>query len=138
MAWGSGSFTEAMNNKLPGTYINVVVTGTPDAVISDRGHLAVALPLEWGTDEDVFEVTIDDFKRNCKEIFGYAYGSEEILPIEEMFRNATTLYIYRTNSGNKATSEVATARCSGELGNNIKIVIEENPNYIGDDDEEVD
>lgn len=137
MSWGSGPFTESMNNKLPGTYVNVTVTGSPDTVVSDRGYLAVALPLEWGTDEDVIEVTIDDYQQNCKEIFGYSYGAKELAYIDEMFRGgAQTLYIYRTNSGSQATSEIGTARCSGELGNKIKVVIEENPNYVDDSEDD--
>lgn len=130
MSWGSGPVGN-MSQLIPGTYIDIAVTSQTNFAITDRGYLAVATELPWGTDGQVMTVTADDYILNCKEIFGYAIGSPEIAFIDELFKGgAQTLYIYRTNSGQKAKNKYATAVNSGELGNKIKIVIEENEGYV--------
>lgn len=129
MAWGQGTFTEGVYNKvIPGTYINIKVTRSPNTNISGRGYLACPIELPWGTDDDIITVTANDYATNCYSIFGYTLGSPELAFIDEMFKNASTLYLYRLNGGGeKAKGTFGEAKNSGEFGNKISIVVEEDP-----------
>lgn len=129
MAWGGGSFTQLMDNKAPGTYVNFVVAPNPKGVASKRGYIAVPMELPWGTDEDVLEVTVEDYRKNCKQIFGYPAGSDELKLVDEVFKHATTAYFYRlNNNGTKAQNDLAVARYGGQLGNKLNISVEIDPN----------
>lgn len=129
MAWGAGTFPEGVYNKLiPGSYINIKVSnaGLPNEL--ERGYLACPVELPWGPDEEVMTVTSADYVNNCFGIFGYLYGSPELKAIDEMFKNASTLYLYRLNGGGeKAKGTFGEALYSGEFGNNITITVEEDP-----------
>lgn len=134
MAWGAGAI-EQMQQTVPGFYcdIDVSLSEQPRAV---RGYVAVPVELNWGGDGEVIRVTLDDYQRRTKEIFGYSYGSPELKYIDEVFRGgAVEVYLYRLNSGVKATSDIGTARYSGTLGNEIQVVIEENPDYVDPEDD---
>ncbi|MFN1915592.1 hypothetical protein ACK2IE_21725 [Clostridioides difficile] len=37
--------------------------------LADRGIVAIPLELDWGIDEDVFQVTSDDFEKYSTEVF---------------------------------------------------------------------
>lgn len=130
MAWDGGIFDNStIANSGPGTFVNFIVSPNATGVVSKRGYLAVPMELAWGTDEEVLEVSVDDYRRNCKEIFGYNYGAEELTLIDEMFQHATTVYFYRLNNGGtKAECEIAQARYSGKLGNKIELSVEIDPN----------
>lgn len=107
MALGGGSYT-TQNKVLPGTYINFVSAAAATASLSDRGICTMPLELDWGPDEQVFTVTNEDFQKNSKMIFGYAYDSEKLKGLRDLFLNAVTLYAYRLNSGGKkASSDIA-------------------------------
>ena len=136
MAWGGGTFNDAMNNELPGTYININVTSNPTRINTNRGYLACPIELPWGSDEDVIVINADDYKQHSMELLGLPAGSKELLYIEEMLQNASVLYLYRVNSGLKASGKYGEAACSGEIGNDITIVIEEDPDNPGDDQPE--
>lgn len=125
MALGGGTFL-TQNKLLPGAYINFVSSARAEAFLSERGYLAVALPLDFGIDDEIFTVTNEELIKNSLEIFGYSYTSEKLKGIRDLFKNATTCYIYKLNSGDKATSEYGVAKCSGIRGNDITISIETN------------
>ena len=125
MALGGGSFT-TQNKVLPGTYINFV-SAAATASLSDRGICTMPLELDWGPDEQVFTVTNEDFQKNSKMIFGYAYDSDKLKGLRDLFLNAVTLYAYRLNSGGKkASSDIAEARYAGTRGNDITISVSKN------------
>lgn len=130
MAWGSGTYPEGVYNKtIPGTYINIKVNNTGLVANTDRGYLAAPIELPWGSDDEIIKVTAEEYQTNCFKIFGYTFGSPELTFIDEMFKNASTLYLYRLNSGGeKAKGTFGTARCSGEFGNKITVTVEEDPN----------
>ena len=130
MAWGSGTYPEGVYNKtIPGTYINIKVNNASYTNASESGYLACPVELPWGTDDEVIKVTSEQYALDCYNIFGYTLGSPELVFIDEMFKNASTLYLYRLNGGGeKAKGTFGTARCSGEFGNKITIVVEEDPN----------
>lgn len=125
MALGGGTFT-TQNKILPGSYINFVSKARANASLSERGIATMPLVLDWGEDEKVFEVTSTDFEKNCLKLFGYDYSSEKLKGLRDLFLNAQKVYFYKLNKGEKATNSYATARYSGERGNDLKIVITQN------------
>lgn len=126
MALGGGVFT-TQNKVLPGTYTNFVSLKAASATLSDRGIATMPLELDWGVESAVFEVTNEDFQKDCLKIFGYPYDHEKLKGLRDLFKNIQTLYAYRLNGGGvKATSAFATAKFGGVRGNDIKIVIQTN------------
>ncbi len=126
MALGGGTFV-VQNKKLPGAYINFVSAASASATLSDRGVVTMPLALDWGAEDEVFEVTNSDFQKNSLKIFGYDYTHEKMKGLRDLFCNAKTLYAYRvTSGGTKASNTFAEARYCGERGNDIKIVIQAN------------
>lgn len=126
MALGGGTFT-VQNKELPGAYINFISASSANAALSDRGIATMPLELDWGRENEVFEVTNEDFLKNSLEIFGYEYSHEKLKGLRDLFLNAKTLYAYRLNSGGeKASNSLAVAVCGGTRGNDLKIVIRQN------------
>lgn len=125
MALGGGVFV-AQNKKLAGTYINVVSADRASATIADRGVCALPLQMSWGEEGKVFLVEGADFIRKSKEIFGYEYTDEHLMPMREVFKNAQKVYFYRLNTGTKASNEFAVAKHGGVRGNDVKIIIVKN------------
>lgn len=125
MALGGGTFV-AQNKKLPGSYINFVSKARANSSLSDRGFATMPLELDWGKDGEVFTVTSADFEKKCLSIFGYENTDEKMKGLRDLFLNASTLYAYRLNSGEKASNNYATAKCSGIRGNDLKVVISKN------------
>ena len=60
MALGGGNFV-TQNKKLPGTYINIISASKSATAISDRGVAAIAIELDWGADNEIIEMTSNDF-----------------------------------------------------------------------------
>lgn len=126
MALGGGTWT-AQDKVLPGTYQNFTSVARASAALSTRGIAAVALPLNWGKEGEVFKITASDFQKNSLAVLGYGYDAPEMLPLRELFCKATTLYCYRLGSGaTAATNTYGTAKYPGTRGNDIKIVITSN------------
>lgn len=126
MALGGGSFT-AQNKVLPGAYINFVSAASASAILSERGIATMPLELDWGIENEVFEVTNEEFQKKSLEIFGYSNDDRRMKGLSDLFLGAKTLYAYRLNSGgNKAENAFATALYGGIRGNDIKIVIQVN------------
>ena len=126
MSLGGGKFL-TQNKVLPGAYINFVSAATASATLSERGYATMPLELDWGVEGQVFEVTNGDFQKNSLEIFGYDYTHEKMKGLRDLFKNITTLFAYRLNSGGtKAENTYATAKYSGVRGNDLKIVIKTN------------
>lgn len=126
MALGGGTFT-VQNKELPGAYINFVSAANAAAALSDRGICTMALELDWGRDNEIFEVTSADFQKNSLKIFGYPYTDERLKGLRDLFLNAKTLYAYKlTSGGEKAENSFAKAACGGTRGNSLKISVEVN------------
>lgn len=89
---GGGVFV-TQNKILPGSYINFVNATKVTSAVGERGVVAIALPLKKAEGE-VIELTRLDFVANCEEITGYAYASDEVAPLREIFCNATKVYVY--------------------------------------------
>lgn len=125
MALGGGVFV-TQNKKLAGSYINFVSADRASATIADRGICAIPMPLSWGEEGKVFLVENTQFIRDSKSIFGYEYTHEKMVGLREVFKHASKVYIYRLNTGVKATCTYATAKFGGLRGNDLKIVISAN------------
>lgn len=122
---GGGTFIN-QNKKLPGTYINFASAQNASSSIGDRGFAAMALELDWGQDDEIIEVTSESFTKDSLKIFGYEYAHEKLKGLRDLFKNIKKGYFYRVNSGNKASNDLATAKCSGIRGNDLRIVISKN------------
>lgn len=126
MALGGGTFF-TQNKVLPGAYINFISASKASATLSDRGYAAMALELDWGVENTIFEVTNGDLQKNSMKLFGYDYTAPQLKGLRDLFLNLKTLYIYRLTSGGvKATNTYATAKYCGIRGNDLKVVISNN------------
>ena len=126
MSLGGGTFT-TQNKVLPGMYANFISVKSANAALSDRGIATMPLELDWGEEDKVFVVTNEAFQKNTRNIFGYDYTHEKMKGLRDLFLNASTLYVYRLNSGGKkARNKYATAKYAGTRGNDIGIVIQAN------------
>lgn len=123
---GGGTFT-AQNKVLPGAYINFVSAARAAATIGSRGVATMPLTLDWGKDGEVFKVTQEDFLKNSKKIFGYAYDEDAMKPLRDLFLNCQILFAYKLNkNGVKASNTFCTALYGGKRGNDLKTVISTN------------
>lgn len=126
MALGGGTFS-VQNKVIPGAYMNFVSAAAANASLSGRGIVTMPLLLDWGKEGTVFEVTNEDFKDNCKQIFGYRYTHEKMKGLRDLFKNTQKLYAYRLNGGGtRAANDFAEALYTGSRGNDLKIVIQKN------------
>lgn len=109
MALGGGIWT-TQNKILPGSYINVVSVARATATVGERGIAAIALPLgdtnkASTTGGTVVEIESQDFNTD-NAVLANAPEST-MLPLRELFKNATTVLIYDTyydtSSGTKPT-----------------------------------
>ena len=125
MALGGGTWL-FQNKKLPGTYINFVSKVRASTDIADRGYGTMPLVLDWVRD-GVFTVTAEDFQKKCMKYFGYAYGSDKMKGLRDLFINLKTGYFYAVNNGAvKAKCTIATAVCAGIRGNDITVAVTAN------------
>lgn len=126
MALGGGTFT-SQNKVLPGAYHNFVSASKAFSNLSDRGYVALPIALDWGTDDEVFTLTAEDFQKNSLKLLGYDYANEKLKGLRDVFKNAHTAYIYKlAESAIAATNTFATAINKGVRGNDLKIVITAN------------
>lgn len=94
---GGGVFI-TQNKVLPGSYINFVNASSASSSVSDRGTVAIALPLAKSVGS-VITLTASDFAKNCEELTGKAYGSEDVIALREIFYHANKVYVYDLGSG---------------------------------------
>jgi len=120
---GGGTFT-SQNKTLPGSYINFVSAAKASAVLGERGKVAIALPLTWGADDAIFELTADTFVKDSLKLLGFAYDSEEAKGLRDVFKNASVVYCYKLmNGGAKASNAIAEAKYKGSFGTKISTQI---------------
>ncbi len=132
MALGGGTFL-VQNKILPGAYLNFVSVAQASATLSERGVATLPLALDWGPENQMFTVELEEFLKDSQRIFGYAYTAEELRPLREVFKHAKTLHCFRLNlGGKKAANTLATAKYPGSRGNALRLVITENENSTDD------
>lgn len=125
MALGGGTFV-TQNKVLPGSYINFVSAARATSSLSDRGIVAMPIELDWGIDEEVFQVSSDDFEKYSVKYFGYDYTHEKLKGLRDLFKNIRLGYFYKLNKGVKASCSIAIARFSGIRGNDLKVIVTTN------------
>ncbi|HBF9318805.1 TPA: phage tail sheath family protein [Clostridioides difficile] len=125
MALGGGTFV-TQNKILPGAYINFISAKRATSSLSDRGIVAMPLELDWGIDEEVFQVTSDDFEKYSTKYFGYDYTHDKLKGLRDLFKNIRLGYFYKLNKGVKASCTIATAKYSGIRGNDLKVTVTTN------------
>ncbi|MCM1055216.1 MAG: phage tail sheath family protein [Bacteroides sp.] len=123
MALGGGTFT-VQNKQLPGAYINFVSAASASAELSDRGIVTMPLPLDWGAENEVFEVDREDFQTDSLKLFGYEYTDDRLKGLRDLFANAKTLYAFRLGGGERARNSIALAKYGGARGNDITTAVE--------------
>jgi len=125
MALGGGTFT-VQNKILPGAYINFVSAGAASSTFGERGIAAMGLPLDWGPDNTVFEVSGEDFLKNCRTLFGCGQSHASMRGLRDIFLHVNTLFAYKlTSKGEKAENAFAEARYTGARGNALSIAMEQ-------------
>ena len=125
MALGGGTFI-SQNKKLPGTYINFVSAQRASSLMGERGAAAMAIEMDWGKEEQIIEVTAEEFAKDSLKIFGYEYTDPKLIGLRDLFKNIKKAYFYKLNTGVKASNDLATAKYGGIRGNDIKIVVAKN------------
>ncbi len=131
MALGGGTFT-SQNQVLPGAYMVFISAAHTGASVSDRGTAAMGLELDWGPEGEVFELHAADLQDQALPMLGHDRYDESLKGIRDVFLNAHTLYAYRLNGGGtKAENDYARALYSGTRGNDLKIVVQANPDEEG-------
>lgn len=126
MALGGGKF-DSPNKDFPGTYIKVISAARASANVGERGVVALPIALNWGVEGKVFTITQEEFQKDSLKILGYDYTAAELMPFREIFLNARTVHVYNLNSGGvKASSDLATAKCAGVRGNELKYIVTAN------------
>jgi len=120
---GGGTYV-TQNKVLPGAYINFVSAAGISSNLGERGRVAMALPLSWGKDDEIFTVTADDFRKKTLEIFGFTYDSDAAKGLRDLFKNITTLFCYKLmKDGNYASNSISKAKCKGAAGTKISTEI---------------
>lgn len=126
-----GQFTD-YNKKLPGLYIRYKTVGGLTASVGERGTVAIAKRLNWGTPGQFMEINNLD---KVEAITGQALTSDEMLFVREMTRGtdltkgASKILLWRLEEQNSATAKVTiggltvTAKDPGSTGNKIKIIV---------------
>ncbi|VIF96080.1 phage protein [Clostridioides difficile] len=84
------------------------------------------IELDWGINEEVFQVTSDDFEKYSVKYFGYDYTHEKLKGLRDLFKNIRLGYFYKLNKGVKASCSIATAKYSGTRGNDLKVIVTTN------------
>ena len=127
MALGGGTFLN-QNKRLPGTYHNIISKLRAFANLSDRGFVALPITHDYGLDGAVLTLTAEELQKRSQELLGYDYTHEKLKPFREVFRNATTAFVYflKGSTAAVATNTFATANHKGERGNDLKIAIAAN------------
>ena len=130
MSLGGGTFL-VTNKVLPGAYINFVNKARALGSLGERGIVALPLELSWGSENDVITVELGEFQKDALRILGYGFTSPEMQPLREVFKYAKAVKLFRLNAGgDKASTTIgemtATAKHTGERGNDLKIVVQVN------------
>ena len=125
---------------LPGVYINVKSQGAVASNVGERGIVAIAEPLSWGPTGVVQTITPGE---DLTPYIGYNIASPQALFLREMMKGSdvtagpSKILLYRpTGSGGVQASVTigelsATANYPGVRGNDINIIVQEQPDGDG-------
>lgn len=120
------------NKVRPGAYTNMLAKRKSTLSVSERGTVAFPISLNWGAENAITKVTIDDLLNgNSIGLIGTDANDEDSLALQLAFLGANTLLLYRVNAGgDKATATIgdltAEAKYSGVAGNKITVSVATN------------
>jgi len=124
VALGGGPFL-SQNKVLPGVYQNFISKARAFVNLSDRGYAALPIALDWGQDDGVLTVNLEDLQKDSLKLFGYDYTHPKLKGIRDIFKNAITVFFAKLNLGGSIAENIyAKAKYKGIRGNDIKIVIQ--------------
>lgn len=91
---GGGIFV-TQDKTLPGSYVNIVNGSSATSTVSERGVVAIALPLDKAPGT-VIEITKSDFIVKGKDIIGETAFNNNycVVPLREIFCHANKVYVY--------------------------------------------
>lgn len=125
---------------LPGVYINVKSQGVVASNVGERGIVAIAEPLSWGPTGVVQTITPGE---DLTPYIGYNIASPQALFLREMMKGSdvtagpSKILLYRPigSGGVRASVTIgelsATANYPGVRGNDINIIVQEQPDGDG-------
>lgn len=134
-ALGGGTFT-VQNKVLPGTYTKMISQEKVTSVWQSRGYATIALPLDWGEENEVLTLTRDRLMKDAIQLLGHEATDPVLRPIREILSGAKVLHLFNLSKGGsqaKATigSLQILAQHPGEAGNNLSVKIEADINKSG-------
>ena len=97
----------SMNKIRPGAYINFEASPVSRITVGDRGVATMLLPLSWGPEEEIIEVTGEDMiTGNSLAKIGLLVNDAAALPINLALKNCSTVKVFNANSGGTEASAV--------------------------------
>lgn len=134
-ALGGGTFT-VQNKVLPGTYTRMISKAGNTNVWQDRGYATIALPLDWGKENEILTLSREQFEKHSVSLLGHEETDKELRPIREIFQGAKILHLYNLAKGGTAASAkigelTVSAVHPGVAGDNISVKIEEDISESG-------
>lgn len=132
----AGGTWTSQNKVQPGVYINTKSQGSLPVSIGEKGVVAIAEPLSWGASGVVQEIIPGE---DLRKFIGYDITHEKAAFLREMMKGSDTtagptkILLYRPagTGGAKASGTIGgltvTARYEGVRGNDISVIVQEDP-----------
>lgn len=121
----AGGTWVVQNKVLPGTYINTVSEPRTLGNLGVRGVVTFAMPLNWGPNKQIIELTAGD---DTRSILGYDLTAPQMLLVKEAYKRALTVKLYGLGSNTAATATVGSlkinAKYGGTRGNDVSVTIQ--------------
>lgn len=126
----AGGMFSSMNKVRPGAYVNFESQPSARINIGNRGVATMALPLKWGGENSIIELTASDMINGTSLAkVGLVATDDAAFLMNLALKNCNALKLYNINSGGaKATATIGggltvTAKYPGTFGNKIAILI---------------
>lgn len=128
----AGGTFYSQNKVRPGAYINFVKSGTEVDLNSSRGIVAVGLPLSWGNNNEIINLSSGEMatgKSLAKVGVMTDDESDASKILNAILTNANIAKVYRLDTDGKKAKIViddltVEAKCAGTFGNKIAILIQ--------------
>lgn len=136
----AGGTWTSQNKVQPGVYINTKSRGNLPISIGEKGIVAIAEPLSWGPPGVIQEIIPGE---DLRQYIGYDITNPKAVFLREMMKGSDTtpgpikILLYRPagTGGAKAAATIggltATALYNGIRGNDITIIVSEDPDTEG-------
>lgn len=126
-----GTWTTLGDKRRPGAYLNFIGTATPTMTVGSRGIGTLAIPLSWGSQEELIEVYSSELANgNSLKKVGFTAFDAESKVLGLMLSNCYKALVYRLDSGGEKAAGYdeklfVTAKYTGTLGNTITVQVTE-------------